>query len=188
MAIPPDIAVLEDLQHRQGMTGIRNEIGIHHIEEASFDKVGNVRVPVSYQPGFPSRLWRPWTEEGHQLLSNCFQWASPVPSPEKFLNATKCASDCTATSGLYDFPGVIEFFVKKVTFHVRKPVKVCLPANIFFLQVSPRVKSSRISSHMASASPRITESACSRASSGRAVTWNPPSITFVPSDRRRSAM
>src|SRR4030042_483586 len=119
------------------MTRIRNEIGINHIEEASFDKGGNVRVPVSGQPGFPSRLWRPWAEEGHQLLSNCFRWPSPVPSPKKFLDATKCASDCTAASGFYDFPGVIEFFVKKVTSHVRKPVKVCLPANIFFLQVSP---------------------------------------------------
>ena len=138
MAVPPDIAVLEHLQHGPGMTWIRNEIGIHHIEEAPFDKIRDVRVPVSRQPDLPSRLGRPWAKEGHQLLSNGFRPPSSIPPPEKSLNAAKGTSDCTAARGFYDFSRVVEFFVEEVTSHTRKPVKVCLLAEIFFLQMSPR--------------------------------------------------
>src|SRR5271157_715772 len=106
MAVPPDIAVLEHLKHGPGMTLIRNEIGVHHIEEAPFDEIRDVRVPVSCQPGLPSRLRRPWAKEGYEFPSNGFRPPSSIPSPEKSLNAAEGTSDCTAARGFYDFSGV----------------------------------------------------------------------------------
>ena len=63
---------------------------------------------------------------------------SSIPPPEKSLNAAKGTSDCTAARGFYDFSWVVEFIVEEVTSHAWKPVKVCLLAEIFFLQMSPR--------------------------------------------------
>ena len=136
MTVPPDVAVLEHLQHGPGVARIRNEVGVHHIEEAPFDKIRDVTVPVLCEPGLPSGLRGPWPEEGHHLFSNGFRLASSVPSSEKSLNAAKCASDCTAARGFYDFPGVVKFLVEKVAPHDRKPVKICLRAEIFLLQAS----------------------------------------------------
>ena len=136
MAIPPDITVFKDLEHGPGMTGIRNEIGVHDIEEAPFDKVRNVGVPVSRQPNLPSRLGGPWTEEGRQFLSNRFRRPSPVSPSKEVLNAAKLAPDCTPPCGFNDFSRVVEFFVKKISPDVRKPGEVYLSTDIFFLQSS----------------------------------------------------
>jgi hypothetical protein len=54
------------------------------------------------------------------------------------LNAAKLAPDCATSRGFYDFSGVIEFFVKKVPPDVRKPRKIHLSTDIFFLQISVR--------------------------------------------------
>ena len=136
MAVPPDIKVLENLQHGPGMAGIRDEIGVHHIEEAPLDKIGNVGVPVLCQPGLPSRLHGPRAEQGRQLLANRLRRPAARSLPEKLLHAAKRASDCAAARRLNDLPGVVEFFVKEVAPHDRQLGEVRLLALVFFLQAS----------------------------------------------------
>jgi hypothetical protein len=91
---------------------------------------------MSGQPGLPSRLGRPRAEERDQFRLNRFGRPSSISSSEKVLNAAKLASDSTTTRGFNDLSWVVEFFRKKVTPDVRKPGKVCLSANVLFLQVS----------------------------------------------------
>jgi len=137
MAVPSDVALLEDLQHGPGMTGIRDEIGVHHIEQAPLDKVGDVGVPVLCQPGLPARLRGARAEQGRQLLADRLRRPAPRPFSEKLLHAAKRAPDGTAARRLDDLPGVVKFFVKKAAPHDRQPGEVRLLAVIFFLQGPP---------------------------------------------------
>ena len=68
MAVPPDVAFLKDLQHRTGVSRFRDKVGVRNVQQASFDKIRDVGMPVPGKPLLPSCLWRSWTKDGHQFL------------------------------------------------------------------------------------------------------------------------
>src|SRR5512136_2287479 len=111
MAVPPDVAFLKDVQHRVGMLRLRDKVGVGNVQQASFHKIGDVRVPVPCKPLFPSCLWRPWAKKGHQFLSDSPGGANPEFRAEKVLRTAEDTSHRTTTRCLDDLARVIEFFV-----------------------------------------------------------------------------